>query len=362
MVLPYEKLTFSKYPNGQYKTYHHGIGSKQKPYTGAPMAYTGHHAVQTSYEPGGYTKLPPSGCLSTVFFDTALSNLPEYQVAYNKTRSKFLSKLSDRAQLGATIAEGREAFGMIAQRALQLRQAYKFVRGGNFYDAARVLKIAPGSLKINRKWKSARPSELWLEYWFGWAPLIGDIATAVDTLQKPIPDYPVTVVSGNSVDKVATRENSREIYWRGGFKGSCRFKMSARVKVANPNLWEANRLGLVNPFTIAWELVPFSFVVDWFIPVGDFIEGYTDTAGLSFHDSYWTRYLVLEGENDYVGNKNYPAYRFYKTESAKLFHVTRTLGEPPRPYLTVQMADRLSITRAATAISLLIELFLTGKK
>jgi hypothetical protein len=44
--------------------------------------------------------------------------------------------------------------------------------------------------------------------------------------------------------------------------------------------------GITNPLLIGWELVPFSFVVDWFLPVGGWLEsldallGYT-TAGYS---------------------------------------------------------------------------------
>jgi hypothetical protein len=32
------------------------------------------------------------------------------------------------------------------------------------------------------------------------------------------------------------------------------------------------RLGLLNPAEVIWELVPFSFVADWFLPIGDYLS------------------------------------------------------------------------------------------
>jgi hypothetical protein len=40
-------------------------------------------------------------------------------------------------------------------------------------------------------------------------------------------------------------------------------------------------LGLTNPLNVAWELVPFSFVVDWFIPIGSFFDGLVPPQGVS---------------------------------------------------------------------------------
>jgi hypothetical protein len=50
-------------------------------------------------------------------------------------------------------------------------------------------------------------------------------------------------------------------------------------------------MGVVNPLSIAWEVIPFSFVVDWFIPVGQVLEACTATMGLSFVDSWTSEHL-----------------------------------------------------------------------
>lgn len=32
------------------------------------------------------------------------------------------------------------------------------------------------------------------------------------------------------------------------------------------------RFGLLNPLEVIWELVPLSFVADWFLPIGDYLS------------------------------------------------------------------------------------------
>lgn len=43
-----------------------------------------------------------------------------------------------------------------------------------------------------------------------------------------------------------------------------------------------NQLGLVNPASLVWELVPYSFVIDWLLPVGPVLSALTAPAGLDF--------------------------------------------------------------------------------
>ena len=47
----------------------------------------------------------------------------------------------------------------------------------------------------------------------------------------------------------------------------------------NPLLRALSSFGIANLGTIAWELVPFSFVVDWLLPVGDWIDSFDALLG-----------------------------------------------------------------------------------
>ena len=46
------------------------------------------------------------------------------------------------------------------------------------------------------------------------------------------------------------------------------------------------KYGLVNPLSLGWELIPFSFVVDWCMPIGNFLEALTAHYGLTFDSGF----------------------------------------------------------------------------
>jgi len=60
-------------------------------------------------------------------------------------------------------------------------------------------------------------------------------------------------------------------------------------------------MGLINPAEVAWELTPWSFVVDWFIPVGNFLEALTARAGVTFIDGCSAYKVVSDRHMTYMG-------------------------------------------------------------
>lgn len=208
----------------------------------------------------------------------------------NECRSKLYgkSRFGTQAQVGAALAELRQSAHMIAVAALHLRLAYSAVRKFRFKQAARLLgmKLVPAG--VSRRKTTANN---WLEYHFGWAPLIGDIFDSVEVLQGPIMRQKV---SATAASRMAVRtqgaypKHPAYGYTNSRKWGSFSVRSGFRFEIENPNLWLANRLGLVNPASVAWEVVPFSFVVDWFIPVGEFLNRTTATVGLRCHSGYTT--------------------------------------------------------------------------
>lgn len=56
------------------------------------------------------------------------------------------------------------------------------------------------------------------------------------------------------------------------------------VCVRNKTLMRLEQFGLANPTAVAWELVPFSFVADWFVGIGDYLAAQTALLGLEVLD------------------------------------------------------------------------------
>lgn len=288
----------------------------------------------------------------------SLSSPPDYGVAaVNKCYDRFKDvAVGETATWGTTIAEGREALGMIGDRAIRLRRAYKDLRRGDFRGFCKELSVKP-----KRKHKSVirtaagEASGLWLEYWFGWSPLAGEIYQSTVALTA-------AQVSGKHVARA----------WRGldgsdggsgtlvTEQGKYRVKTGATVRYDNMDLMLATQMGLTNPLAIAWELVPFSFVIDWFTGVGNVLNARSDFYGTSLLDAWWTEYLKTTSDwhtwnydwgGDPVGSRYTARYQSYLQR--RHLGLIRPVATYPK---VANFGD--SGTRAATAVSLLVQIFL----
>jgi len=140
--------------------------------------------------------------------------------------------------------------------------------------------------------------------------------------------------------------------------GTVFVKQGGIFRLTNENLFLANRVGLINPASIAWEVLPFSFVVDWFTGLGNAIDGFTDLAGLSYDHTYTTEYWRIDSVNRYWND--WRPGRAYKTSVfAREFRHNRKAGLSRPTVLPPRLQNfGSSLTRAASAVSLLIQLFI----
>lgn len=208
-----------------------------------------------------------------------------------RLRGKLESEFRVTAELGTTIAEGRQAWSMITNRALMLAKFGIALKKGNFYEAAKTLGVLkhPSYKRLSKESKLKRGSHNfgnnYLEFHFGWTPLISDMGNAMAVLDEPIPYGQYKVRTGSRT--VWRHLDTATFYQQWADHRERNFgKAGAYVKVTNPNLYLASNMGLTNPASIAWELVPFSFVVDWFWNVGDYIKSFSDMYGIEFEEPW----------------------------------------------------------------------------
>jgi hypothetical protein len=232
--------------------------------------YTRHYAPD-NYTPGqlgGFGQNPDDPYKGNVF----ASSLTKALNGLNK----------DSLQTGADLGEGRETLGMIASNASQIARALLAARQGNW-------GAIPGILGMNRRdvLNGKFLSNQWLQYQYGWKPLFGSLHDSVEKFMSPANPTPQLLISKgfagheSTVTKNSLFDNS---------VSTLSIKQQAKTvliaEIARPGLRKAAEWGLVNPASVAWELVPFSFVVDWFVPVGNVLSAATDTAGLTFKAGY----------------------------------------------------------------------------
>lgn len=297
----------------------------------------------------------------------------ERNQATNIARAKFLGKLDEMAELAVNLAERKQSINMIAARGRQLLGAALALKRGGPVALAEALRlrINPKVRKDQKRWSRSRQfSRYWLEYHFGWSPLVHDIFTGVDLLQTPFAQGRFHAFSSRvSLAKGRVSNyydgNTTDEWWDQS--GWIRAKVGGTVFVTNPNLYLADRLGLTNPATVAWELVPMSFVVDWFVNVGDFLRSFSELHGVTFIDPYysWKAEIAMTYQRNFIERTYYspPPRRvvtgghFIRYSSEGVYH--RRVQGLPGVTLAPRPPARLSISRALTAISLLIQKGLT---
>lgn len=290
-----------------------------------------------------------------LFADTIDPSHPEVTNLINLALRKFNGKLSS-AELGTALLEGRKTMDMLTSRLLQFANFLGAMKKGNFSKAAQYLGN-PDSERFKRVTNRARyraksfGSQI-LEVQWGWMPTVSDIGSAVDVLQS---DFDSKLIRGKS--EGAWREQLGHGIFRettlcthGCF---ARVLVSGRVRISNPNLYLANKLGFINPASTAWEITSYSWLVDWFANVGQFLASFTDRLGLDITEAFHTISTYQAVNRRTLGESDFPVPNVYQ-RSVDSFCVStsRRLGHPE---VTLQLRPlRLTPSRALSAAALLL--------
>lgn len=113
----------------------------------------------------------------------------------------------------------------------------------------------------------------WLLFQYGIKPAYQTIWNGLDNLINHYENLLQTIEATSSrrkESKVTGTGWPDRAYWTFVAKtnGLYRCKQVVRLRIPKSSLVEASRWSSLNPASIAWELVPFSFVVDWFFNIG----------------------------------------------------------------------------------------------
>lgn len=266
---------------------------------------------------------------------------------------------SVKLNLSQIFAERQQTINLVASTASSLISGYRDLRKGRnpFNPKGRRLK----PLKHGTKAMADR----WLEYSYGWIPLIQDVYDAFE-LQKLEP--PSLIVKKSKRQTVTST-----IY---GIPHGCPFDVGtsqktesrsrsdrctirARVTVDSPAASFANSVGLTNPALLAWELLPYSFVVDWFYPVGTWLEMQTALNGVSITDASTTRSVRFYGTAS-VTSYTTPGIPGVSVNGRGLsseiqVRKNRITGIPSVP--VPKLKSPLSVNHALSALALLRQVF-----
>jgi hypothetical protein len=211
------------------------------------------------------------------------SSLDLFNAAYIQP-SSFPASLVDRAvvkarlamkdqdvNLGVAFAERSRTARQLGDTALTLARAFMALKRG---DVALAMKRL-GLTDREHQWRGKSVIERWLELQYGWKPLLSDVYGACDALEKAPSSHWMVTGKGSARENTDvhitayTDPNFRYDTYVKGFNGAF-----VRIDAAPENelLHTLAALGITNPLEIAWESVPYSFVVDWALPIGSWLS------------------------------------------------------------------------------------------
>lgn len=197
------------------------------------------------------------------------SGRPVFDKNTNNLRNRALAKLAEKSRgsldLSIDLLEGH-------QTAAMLRKVAKL---SNF-----IHRFSP------KQWANN-----WLEYQYGWRPLAQSIYETASLMTKPAKE-------GITVLETRMSESERKQYvqnlsglisvWEGTLNK--RILLKVRLNFRPGTLQNLSMISSLNPVSIAWELLPYSFVADWVIDIGGYLRN-METAYLNdliFMDGFQT--------------------------------------------------------------------------
>jgi len=256
------------------------------------------------------------------YLNSGARSLPSDVDIINKLANKW--KQTD-LNVGMQLSpEGRESIEMMLSSMMRLSNSAREFKRGNLGSALRNLDHLPTGARrvVARKFNSGDVSGAFLSAHLGWEPLIKDIYEASN----------IKDLTEESTRLYASAKGTPSD-WVVINPGPCIIEKSGKLRVKilmdvdrPPTFVE--RFGLGNAFSIAWEVVPLSFVADYFLPIGSVIDSmyfisqvrvkqawkktfedsvvrYTLPRGYTWTEPNWVTYTV---QNDATVYRHYRSY------------------------------------------------------
>lgn len=245
----------------------------------------------------------------------------------NQLRSQIKGKGVNLAQAMAEYAQTASTFASVAARAANLTRA--------------IVTRNPRLLSPRGGWSKAT-ANAWLEYQYGIKPAMSDLSGAYDALKNRSKSLEPSVT-------IRARHREQETYLSssGGVSYSDSYtredKATAIVFYNNLTLLQSlGQFGFTNPAALAWELIPFSFVVDWFLSIGDFLASLDNCLYVSQIYAFQTKRF------NYMRSAAFRA-----TTGSYLYRQTTRSVFQLSPISTIQYKPSSSLTHILNGLALL---------
>lgn len=239
------------------------------------------------YNQYGYPSSQSFGVATFSSLSIASPVLPGESDVINKLGEKWRDTDLD---LGMYLSpEGRESVLMMCSGLQRFANSAIALRRGDFGGFVRNLNELPRHARkaSARKFEQGDISGAFLGAHLGWEPLVKDVYTASQGVSD-IQDKPhrITATKRGHVPR-------KPSYAAPEVRLDSDVYVKLALDITRPPTF-AQRFGLDNPFRIAWELVPLSFVADYFLPIGSVIQAMGTVSALYGMNGFRKQYIRVD--------------------------------------------------------------------
>jgi len=261
--------------------------------------------------------------------------------------------------LGVAFAERNRTARLVGDTAINLAKSYSLLRHGEIRRAMRQLGILPSA----KEPRGSSAPKKWLELQYGWKPLLSDVYGACEALsERTKEDWRVTA-RGTAKSELYREEAFAQP--RDVGRGVARVMRLAYTRIdalpQNEAIISLASLGVSNPAVILWEVVPFSFVVDWFLPVGSWLESLDALLGYGSAYTSTSQFTRAEWVGTSTGPYKQPSPKATisgsYTETKRIVKLSRAAssGVPIPRFPSIK--DPRSLGHMANGLALLTQVF-----
>lgn len=278
--------------------------------------------------------------------------------------SKLLNKIKGfDLDLGVSLAEVDKLAGTVLGTLTNLRYGVADLARLRFGQFARRFGASPPREDRVRRLRTLDISGRFLEMRYAWEPTIKDVFAAAKAFEE-------------------ISNGPRQLYFRTAKRRTlpttCYTNYgiaSQRVEARRSYLFEmyeemgfARQLGLTNPATVLWERLPYSFVVDWFIPIGSYLSL---LGQIPYMKGRWCRTSSIRWTTSGKITQSHTPSEFsveqpFPDAEWSSFHLERSItATPPSvPFPNFRVQGAVQGKRVANAIALTHQVFakLLGEK
>jgi hypothetical protein len=321
-------------------------------------AYTERYNFKPYFMAARYTNpsypshwLPTERSVSGEYFTTRLTapSVPSGLItkANNQALTKYISEANDARR----VLQSGELIGEFSELVRQVSSPGKSLRNGLSAYVETVKKRTQRSSvrRLPKYRRSAEQAKLikdtWLEYQFGWRPLVSEINSVIDYVNEedPFSRHDSRRIQGvGVVDDVLLKQITHMGYSSGPPISTFRVRAKANIVIRyrghlgmRPSRegYIAEKVGLhpTDWLPTLWELVPYSFLIDYFANIGDIITAASFPSG----SLKWTmKTSVITVTTEFTD----PRIEWYKASNEIL---TVFAAEPGHASFTRRTIDRI---------------------